>query len=174
MSIQENNVRRKRIKKSFSFGVMLFVFILTVTVEQTQASVYYDWPEYSPTLAYDYFDEYGKISPPTQVLNDVTGVAGTYTNGWWCFRWGADKNALVTANAWIPMIQRFNEDFTYITDIMRWPRDSRALNGYYSTIYLYGSGLSTDNEPNTTTGGWQSSDREDADSSRILLSGVLF
>ncbi len=30
---------------------------------------------------------------------------------------------------------------------MRWPRDKRARNGYYSTIYLYGSGLSTDNEP---------------------------
>ena len=122
-----------------------------------QTTGYYFWPEYSPTLAYDYFDEYGEISQPTQVLDDVTGVAGTYADGWWCFRWGADKNALVTEDAWIPMIERLNEDFAYITDVMRWPRDKRALEGYYSTVYLYGSGLSTDNEPNTATGGWQSS-----------------
>jgi hypothetical protein len=38
---------------------------------------------------------------------------------------------------------------------MRWPRDKRAREGYYSTVYLYGSGLSTDNASNTATGGWQ-------------------
>ena len=35
-------------------------------------------------------------------------------------------------------------DFSYITDTMRWPRDSRARAGYYSAIYVYGSGLCTD------------------------------
>jgi regulation of enolase protein 1 (concanavalin A-like superfamily) len=119
---------------------------------------YYYWPAYSPTIEYDYQDEYGTINPPTQVCPDgVTGVAGTYIDGWWCFRWGANKNSLVTSAAWIPMLQRFNEDFSYITDVMRWPRDKRARNGYYSTIYLYGSSLSTDSEPNTALGGWQSS-----------------
>ncbi len=123
-----------------------------------QTTGYYFWPEYSPTLAYDYVDEYGEISPPTQYCPDgVTGIVGTYTDGWWTFRWGADKNNTVTEDAWIPMLERFNEDFAYITDIMRWPRDKRALNGYYSTIYLYGSGLSTDNAPNDVGGGWQSS-----------------
>jgi len=116
----------------------------------------YTWPPYSPTIAYDYVDEYGTIPPPTTVANDCTGVAGTYTSGWWTFRYGADKNALVTSAAWIPMLERFNTDFAYITDVMRWPRDGRARSGNYSAIYLYGSGLCTDNEPNTALGGWQS------------------
>ncbi len=142
----------------------IFILMLTVAgmlmsmADQAQAAEYYTWPSYSPTLAYDYYDEYGEISQPTQVCPDgVTGVAGTYIDGWWCFRWGSNKNSLVTEDAWIPMLERFNEDFAYITDVMRWPRDSRALNGYYSTIYLYGSGLSTDSAGPWDTGGWQSS-----------------
>ncbi len=116
---------------------------------------YYYWPSYNPTVAYDYQDEFGTLDPPTQVLNDVSGVAGTYADGWWCFRWGANKNPAVTEADWIPMIERLNEDFDYITNVMRWPRDFRARNGYYSTVYLYGSGLSTDSASNTETGGWQ-------------------
>jgi hypothetical protein len=119
-------------------------------------SGYYTWPTYSPNVAYDYLDEFGILNPPTQVLDDITGVAGTYTNGWWCFRYGFNKNSLVTANAWVPMLQRFNTDFAYISDVLRWPRDPRAQNGYFSGIYLYGSGLSTDSASNTDTGGWQS------------------
>jgi hypothetical protein len=120
------------------------------------ANGYYHWPSYSPTLAYDYMAEYGPLAPPTKILNDVARVAGSYVDGWWCFRYGPNKNALVTSADWVPMVQRFNEDFDYITNVMRWPRDLRARNGYYSTIYLYGSGLSTDNASNTATGGWQS------------------
>lgn len=120
---------------------------------------YYEWPPYNPTVAYDYVDEYGTIDPPTQILNDVTNdngdPVGTYADGWWCFRWGSDKNPAVTEDAWIPMVQRFNEDFDYITNVMRWPRDKRAREGYYSTIYLFGSGLSTDDASNTEGGGWQ-------------------
>jgi hypothetical protein len=117
----------------------------------------YAWPTYSPSIAYDYFDEYGTIAKPTRDSNDVTGIAGRYTNGWWTFVHGAKKNPLVTAAAWTPMLERFNADFSYITDTMRWPRDGRARAGYYSAIYLYGSGLSTDNASNTELGGWQSS-----------------
>jgi hypothetical protein len=120
-----------------------------------QTTGYYYWPQYDPTVAYDYQDEFGTIDPPTQVLGDVSGVVGTYADGWWCFRWGADKNSAVTEADWIPMIERLNEDFAYITDVMRWPRDKRAREGYYSTVYLYGSGLSTDNASSNATGGWQ-------------------
>jgi hypothetical protein len=115
----------------------------------------YTWPKYSPTIAYDYVDEYGTLAPPTKVADDVTGVAGTYSKGWWTFRYGANKNAVVTEAAWIPMVERFNTDFAYITDVMRWPRDSRARAGNYSGIYLFGSGLSTDKASNTEKGGWQ-------------------
>jgi hypothetical protein len=117
----------------------------------------YTWPAYSPTIAYDYQDEYGTIAQPTGVKDDCSGVAGTYTSGWWAFRYGANKNSLVTSAAWTPMLQRFNTDFSYITDTMRWPRDGRVRAGYLSSIYLYGSGLCTDSASNTELGGWQSS-----------------
>lgn len=116
----------------------------------------YAWPKYSPTIAYDYVDEYGTIAPPTKLADDVKGVSGTTSKDWWTFRYGATKNTLVTEAAWIPMLERFNTDFAYITDVMRWPRDSRSRAGFYSGIYLYGSGLSTDTASNTDKGGWQS------------------
>lgn len=115
----------------------------------------YSWPPYSPAVAYDYKDEFGEIGKPTKDSNDVTGIAGRYTSDWWTFVYGSKKNALVTEAAWIPMLNRFNTDFAYITDVMRWPRDGRARKGFYSAVYLYGSGLSSDNASNTEKGGWQ-------------------
>jgi hypothetical protein len=141
--------------KSNAMILLLIIAVLFLLGINSRASEYYSWPAYNPTVAYDYQNEFGKINPPTQVLNDVTGVVGTYTDGWCCFRWGANKNSLVTEADWIPMIQRLNDDFAYITNVMRWPRDKRAREGYYSTVYLYGSGLSTDSASNTETGGWQ-------------------
>lgn len=118
---------------------------------------FFTWPTYNPNIAYDYVDEFGILAPPTEPLPDgVTGVAGIYTNKWWSFVYGTNRNALVTSNAWIPMVERFNTDFSYIADVLRWPRDPRAQQGYFSAIYLYGSGLSTDNAANTDLGGWQS------------------
>lgn len=144
---------------SFLSASALVGMVLLLSGLQAFASEYYTWQEYSPTVAYDYQDEYGTLSPPTKVLDDVTNdngdPVGTYASGWWCFRWGSDKNSLVTEDAWIPMLERFNDDFSYITDVMRWPRDKRAREGYYSTVYLFGSGLSTDNASNTEGGGWQ-------------------
>ncbi len=140
-------------KHLFSSVLTLAAFLSPAAI--LQADDYYQWPQYSPTVSYDYQDEFGTLEPPTMVLDDVTGVAGTYADGWWCFRWGDDKNPAVTEDGWIPLIKRLNDDFSYITDIMRWPRDYRARNGYYSTVYLYGSGLSTDSASNTDKGGWQ-------------------
>jgi chitodextrinase len=116
----------------------------------------YVWPAYSPTISYNFKDEYGTIPTPTNVLNDCSGVVGTTSSDWWCFRWGANKNSLVTSAAINPMLARFNKDFAYFRDVMGWPPDSRALNGNRSSIYLYGSGLCTDNASNTELGGWQS------------------
>ncbi len=128
---------------------------ITLTVTAS-AGGYYTWPSYSPTIAYDYVNEYGTINPPTSVLNDCANVSGTYSSGWWCFRYGPNKNSLVTSAAWIPMMARFNTDFAYISDTMRWPRDLRSRSGFYSAVYLYGSGLPTDSASNTDLGGWQS------------------
>jgi Secretion system C-terminal sorting domain len=49
-----------------------------------------------------------------------------------------------------------NTDFAYFRDQMGWPPDLRAKRGYRSCVYLYGSGLCTDNASNTELGGWQS------------------
>lgn len=114
----------------------------------------YAWPAYSPNIEYDFNEDFGPLEPPTKIIPAVSGVAGVYADDWWSFVWGEDKNPIVTDAAWIPMLERFNEDFTFITDVMGWPRDKLAQNGFYSTVYLFGSGLSTDNASNTTPGGW--------------------
>jgi hypothetical protein len=89
-------------------------------------------------------------------LDDCPQVVGTQSDDWWCFRWGPNANSLVTSAAITPMLQRMNTDFEYFRDEMGWPPDLRAKNGYRSSVYLYGSGLCTDNASNTDLGGWQS------------------
>jgi hypothetical protein len=135
-------------------GSLTRTTVINLTVS---AAGFYTWPAYDPNVAYDYVDEYGILAPPTGPLPDgTTGVEGIYTNQWWSFVYGTNRNSLVTSNAWVPMVERFNTDFSYIADVLRWPRDPRPRSGYYSAIYLYGSGLSTDGASNTDLGGWQS------------------
>jgi hypothetical protein len=117
----------------------------------------YEWPDYRPNLSRHFRIRKTDPKPPTKVLNDVSNVAGTVTSGWWCFRYGPNKNPLVTDAAWLPLLDYMNQEFAYLRDVMGWPPDKRARQGYYSTIYLYGSGLSTDNASNTDLGGWQGS-----------------
>ena len=137
--------------KQIALAGFVLIGLEAVAVEE------FVWPEYNPTVAYDYQEEFGTLEPPTKVLDDVEGVEGTYADSWWCFRWGKNKNPKVTEAAWIKLIERLNTDFAYITDIMRWPRDFRATEGYYSTVYLFGSGLSTDNADMEALGGWMGS-----------------
>ncbi|MCX6867535.1 MAG: LamG domain-containing protein [Verrucomicrobia bacterium] len=144
-------------------------FALMVTA--ANAGDAFTWPAYTPNLNYDFRSEYPSLAAPTQVLNDVSNVVGTISSGWWCFRYGPNKNAAVTAAAWTPMLARLNKDFAYIRDVMHWPPDKRAKRGYFSTVYLYGSGLSTDNASNTDLGGWMSSVRyQNEDWPMILIS----
>lgn len=115
----------------------------------------YSWPKYNPTLDYNFKDEFPDLKEPTKDLDDCNEV-GTLSDGWWTFKWGSNKNSLVTEAAITPLLARMNKDFAYFRDVMGWPPDKRAKEGYRSAIYLYGSGLCTDNEPNTALGGWQS------------------
>lgn len=117
----------------------------------------YTWPNYNPTISYNFASEFPSLPTPTQVLNDCPQVVGTTSSDWWCFRWGPNKNSLVTTAAITPLLQRMNTDFEYFRNSMGWPPDLRAKNGYRSSVYLYGSGLCTDNASNTDLGGWQSS-----------------
>ncbi|MBN1387841.1 MAG: T9SS type A sorting domain-containing protein [Bacteroidales bacterium] len=131
-------------------------FHLTVRTSD-DFSATFTWPEYDPTLSYDFRDEYPELTEPALILDDCEGVVGTQSSGWWTFRWGATANPLVTSAAITPMLERMNYDFAYFRNEMGWPPDKRAKNGYKSAIYLYGSGLCTDDASNTETGGWQSS-----------------
>jgi len=131
-------------------------FHLTVRDTALAAADAYTWPSYSPTLSYNFKDEYPTLTEPTQILDDCPEVVGTISSGWWTFRWGPDANSLIDSAAVIPMLTRMNEDFAYFRDTLGWPPDKRAKEGYKSAIYLYGSGLSTDDASNTDLGGWQS------------------
>src|SRR6185436_6679928 len=104
---------------------------LPLTVVADAASAPYVWPAYIPNLDYNFTNEFASIPPPSNVLNDCSGVTTTITlsNNWFCFRFGAGKHSLVTSNAWIPMLQKLNSDFIYFRDVMGWPPDKRAKRG---------------------------------------------
>ena len=115
----------------------------------------YQWPAYSPTIHYNYRDEFPKLAMPTQNLEDCPQAVGTQSLGWWTFRWGPKKNPLITTEAVTRMLERLNTDFAYFRNEMGWPPDLRAKKGFRSAVYLFGSGLCTDDAPNTALGGWQ-------------------
>jgi hypothetical protein len=137
------------IKRSTNLG-------LTITTTATGSA--YTWPAYYPNLNYSFTNEYPTFKPPTNILNDCSGVTTTITlsNNWFCFRFGTNKNSLVTSNAWVPMLQRLNTDFAYFRNVMGWPPDKRAKRGYYSAVYLFGSGTCVGGQP-TDLGGWMGS-----------------
>ncbi len=118
----------------------------------------FSWPGYNPDLNYNFTNEFPAIQPPTNVLNDCSGVTTTITlsNNWFCFRFGAGRHSLVTSNAWIPMLIKLNSDFEYFRNVMGWPPDKRAKNGYFSAVYLFGSGTCVGGASNDL-GGWQGS-----------------
>jgi hypothetical protein len=117
----------------------------------------YSWPAYQPTLDYNFREEFPSLEMPSRDLNDCPQVVGSQSSGWWTFRWGPQANPLVTTAAITPMLERMNTEFAYFRDSMGWPPDKRVKYGYRSAIYLFGSGLCTDNASNTELGGWQSS-----------------
>lgn len=140
-----------------------------LTVSSSNIGDSYNWPSYSPTLNYNFRNEFPVLDMPTKDLDDCSGVVGTQSSGWWTFKWGAKANSVVTEAAITPMLERMNEDFAYFRDTMGWPPDKRAKNGYRSAIYLYGSGLCTDNASNTALGGWQSAVDHDGESWPMVL-----
>ena len=118
-------------------------------------AVSYVWPKYSPTLYYDYRNEYPALDPPTRMLPENNNAQGYMADGWWAVAWGPRTNPYVTETAKTNLLNKMNEDFAFFRDEMGWPPDKRARNGYYSTVYVYGSGLRSDNADMYATGGWQ-------------------
>ncbi len=128
-----------------------------LTVLPSLAGGSFNWPTYSPTISYNYKQEFPNLTMPTKDLNDCSNVAGTMSSGWWTFKWGPKASKKVTTAAITQMLNKVNTDFAYIRDTMGWPPDKRIKNGYRSAIYLYGSGLCTDTADSTALGGWMGS-----------------
>lgn len=121
------------------------------------ASEAYSWPAYNPTLNYNFKDEFPGLGEPLMDLDDCPQVVGRQSSGWWTFAWGPNARSEITEAAITPMLERLNKDFAYFRDTLGWPPDKRAKEGYRSTVYLFGSGLSCiDNADTTALGGWQS------------------
>jgi hypothetical protein len=125
--------------------------------QNVPGTVFTAWPEYSPTIYYDFDQDYPDFTMPTTNLPYTPSkVAWTRSYEWWSFFAGSDANSLVTEEAVIPMLKRLNKDFGYIRDQMGWPPDLPARNGFRSAVFLYGSGVIDDGASNTDKGGWQS------------------
>ncbi|MBO9703606.1 MAG: DUF4859 domain-containing protein [Sporocytophaga sp.] len=116
----------------------------------------YKWPAYSPNVRYNFKEQNPNFVEPTKNLNDCPQVVGEINDRWFTFRWGPNRRKDISDLAIKNLLIRMNEDFAYFRNVMGWPADKRARSGYRSAIYLYGSGLCTDNADTNATGGWQS------------------
>ena len=92
-------------------------------------AVSYVWPKYSPTLYYDYRNEYPALDPPTRMLPENNNAQGYMADGWWAVAWGPRTNPYVTETAKTNLLNKMNEDFAFFRDEMGWPPDKRARNG---------------------------------------------
>ena len=121
-------------------------------------SICYTWPVYSPTLNYDFRWEYPQLDPPSKgMLPENVGMVGHKEGQWWACGWGSQrtKNKYITDLAIEKLLEKMDTDFAYFRDEFGWPPDKRARNGYFSTVYIYGSGIQGNNDY-TALGGWQS------------------
>lgn len=119
----------------------------------------YSWPAYTPNLNYNFRNESSKVDPgkfKVYLGCDSSLIGGVKTFGRFAFIWGKNRNPEISDAHIDRLLKNLNEDASYIFDKMGWPVDRLQQEGYYSNIYLYGSGLCTDSAPNTEMGGWQS------------------
>ncbi|WP_323814423.1 cellulose-binding domain-containing protein [Cellvibrio sp. NN19] len=119
----------------------------------------YEWPKYEPDLNYDFRTDFGQVD--TSKFKIYYGcpqnqIAGVKTKGRFAFIWGPNRNPTITDADIDRVLTNLNEDADYIHNVMGWPVDKLQQEGYFSNIYLFGSGLCTDSAANTEKGGWQS------------------
>ena len=129
-----------------------------VTISVYDPSACYTWPAYSPTLNYDFRWEYPQLDPPSKgMLPENVGMVGHKEGQWWACGWGSQrqKNKYITDLAIEKLLEKMDTDFAYFRDEFGWPPDKRARNGYFSTVYIYGSGIQGNNDWKAL-GGWQS------------------
>lgn len=142
-----------------------FSYNYYVDVQNEETGTFHTWN--APQLSYDFRSEYPTLDAPKK-LHKVTkksnGKMGNcYAGKWWAVYWGDDLNSECgTDSATINgaakrMIEQYEYDFGFMRDSIGWPPDLSARKGYKSFVYIFGSGLSNDNESKTTQGGYQSS-----------------
>lgn len=121
----------------------------------------YSWPAYTPNLNYDMKTDTtnATVNPANFKLYlgcDASKVAGYKTSGRFAFIWGKNRNPAITDAHINALLAHMNKEADYIHNVMGWPVDKLQQQGYFSNIYLFGSGLCTDSAANTEKGGWQS------------------
>lgn len=136
-----------------------------VDVQTQPLGTFWDWTGEVPQFGYDFHDEYPTIAAPTKVhsFKKSNGQpANQYVGKWWSVFWGDNLNKEVgTDSATVygaakNMMEKFDEDFSYIYENIGWPPNLSTRDGYRSFVYIFGSGLSLDNVSNTEKGGYQS------------------
>lgn len=152
--------RGKRTFKTFTMPVYIDV--------QSDPGRHLTWEGRLPEFSYNFRDEYPTLVAPTKILGDVSptdryGKPVNRENGeWWTVVWGSKLNTACGTDttkirkAAKNLVKKYDTDFKYIYDVMGWPPDLRARNGYKSTVYIFGSGLREDNTDINEKGGYQS------------------
>ena len=103
--------------------------ITATVVDPDKLGDAYTWPSYTPTLAYNFRQEYPTLQMPTKDLPDCNEVVGAQSDGWWTFLWGPNKNSKVTPDAITPLLERMNQDFAYFRDTLGWPPRQACQRG---------------------------------------------
>ena len=121
----------------------------------------YSWPKYTPDLNYDIKTDTTNTTVNPANFKVYLGcnanvVAGYKTSGRFAFIWGKNRNPSITDAHIDALLAHMNKDADYIHNTMGWPVDKLQQQGYFSNVYLFGSGLCTDSASNTDKGGWQS------------------
>lgn len=133
---------------------------------QSSEGTFYEWPEYTSVINYDFSQNSEDFVEPTENLpyakyfrdSKKKELTMEYSYGSWSYFAGPNANALVKEDtlAIQLMLEQLEEDSKYIRDVMGWPPTTLEKKGYRNAVFLYGSGLTTDDAKNTDTGGWQS------------------
>ena len=141
---------------------------------QEHRGEFYDWEAHTVRFGYDFRTEYPELPEPQKVhtfykrtANGGTAPANMYVGKWWSAFWGDNlnpevgKDSATIYGAAKRMVDYFDQEFAYLRNKMGWPPDLSARKGYKSIIYIFGSGLTNDNTPQSEQGGYQSSTRAD-------------
>jgi len=123
-----------------------------------QSGTFNEWAAYNPTIHYNFKEDAPDFAAPEKDLPYQGTLSMKRSYGWWTYFAGPNANSIVKDNeaAVDAMLRRLDADAAYMRDEMGWPPTTAAQKGYRDAVFLFGSGLSTDNASNTDLGGWQS------------------